>query len=236
MAVSNGLNPTFQGPVTSIDGFRTTGGYAAWINSTSSSVQSIKAHNHLTTSDTGNEFKGELINTTGTLFGIANVWDYTPTGATATPTSVEAIVNILTLPAGSTLTGGLFAGSQNSAITNGRLNGAAILEFGSAGVVGGTGTRTLVAHTAGLASLLHVTSGKEPVTGELSNIYCENGFGGTADNVIYVADSGSTTNLFNFEEATGLCAGGSVATQSGASTGSLVIKIGASTFKIPYFA
>jgi len=214
-----------------------------YCSGTGNTRQALKVHNHLTTSAIGGaEIKGEMITTTGSMYGVANIWDYTPTGATAGPTGVQAAVDNLTLPSGSTVTAGMFMGSQSSSVINGTLNGAAILEFGAVGVVAGAGTRTLVSHTAPLASLLQVTSGKEPATGELSNIYCENGFGGTADNVIYVADSAKTTNVLNFEEASGCvvntATGNSAFVPNNKGTftqaGQLRIKIGNDTFYIPY--
>ena len=199
-----------------------------YTNESGGTKQPLKIHSHLTTSSIGGaEFKGEMIKTTGTLFGTANIWDYTPTGGTAAPTSVEAAINNLTLPAGSTLTAGIFAGSQNSAITNGTLNGATVFEFGTLGVLDGTGTRTLVAHSAGLASILHVASGDEPATGELSSLYLASDYGGTVDNAIYIEDLNLTTNFLNLTTAGNsgfVTTGGTDCTASGATDPSFTLK------------
>ena len=199
-----------------------------YCNDTGKAVQTLKIHNHANTSEIGGaEFKGEFVNTTGTVDGVANHWSYTPTGATGAPDAVRAQINNMSLDAGNTMTAGWLVGSQNSTIVNGTLNGAAICEFGTLGVLDGTGTRTLVSHSAGLASVLHVAAGDEPATGELSNIFCSSDYGGTVDNLIYAEDHATTTNFLNLTTAgnTGfVTTGGTDCTASGATDPSFTIK------------
>jgi len=214
-----------------------------YCNDTGKAVQTLKIHNHANTSEIGGaEFKGEFVNTTGTVDGVANHWSYTPTGATAAPSAVRAQINNMSLDAGNTMTAGWLVGSQNSTIVNGTLNGAAICEFGTLGVLDGTGTRTLVSHSAGLASVLHVAAGDEPATGELDMLYLTSDYGGQVDNAIYINHSALTTNVLNFDEVAGCVVntytGNSnfVPNNKGTFTqeGQLKIKIGSSTYYIPY--
>lgn len=172
-----------------------------YANLTGMSATALKIHSHLTTAETAIEFKGELINTSGTVDGLASHWSYSPTGTTGAPDAVRAAIANMTLTAANTMTAGWIAGIQASTIISGTLNGAAICEFGVLGVLAGDGTRTLVAHSAGVASVLHVAAGDEPATGELSNFFASSDFGGTIDNLMYIEDHATTTNFLNMTTA-----------------------------------
>lgn len=205
-------------------------------NATGGSATLLKMHNHLTTAGVGSlEAKGEFINDTGLAYGTYVNYDYTPTSASVAPTDIEGSLSNIQLTAGKTMTAGNLVGFTGQAINSGTLNGAAILQAGVIGSVAGAGLTTEVSNIAGVVSSVGSTV-VNPTTGELSSYVATNLGTTVIDNLIKVIGNATTTNVFNFADATGCAAGGSVATQSGASTGSLVIKIGASTFKIPYFA
>lgn len=198
--------------------------------------QILKIHNHLTTSEIGGaEFKWELINTTGSLYGEYNEWAYTPTGATAWPSNFVGRLDYAKLTAANTMTAGNLVGARWQTGNAGTLNGATVTEIGVLGAVTGAGARTEVSHMAGVSSSV-AADVVNPTTGTLSSYLATNLGTTVIDNLICAVQNQFTTNVFSFADATGCCAGGSVATNSGASTGSLVIKIGASTYKIPYFS
>jgi hypothetical protein len=205
-----------------------------YTNETGSAVTKLKIHNHLTTAGVGGaEYKGETINTSGTFYGEYSDWQYTPTGATGAPTDIQSGIYNTTLTAANTMTAGNIAGLTGQFQNLGTLNGAS-LGAGLIGSVAGNGATTNISYLAGVCSSVGSTV-VNPTTGILANYIATNLGTTVVDSLMHVVGNATTTNVFTFADTTGCAAGGSVATQSGASTGSLVIKIGSDTFKIPYF-
>jgi len=198
-----------------------------YCNDTGKTATTLKIHNHATTAEIGSlEAKGELVNTTGTVDGIASHWSYTPTGATGAPDAVRASISNMTLPAANTMTAGTIAGSQSATITSGTLNGAAVNEYGILAALTGGGTRTLCAHCAAVHAAV-VSSVTNPTTGELSNILTSGNGVTTIDQTMFVSDHAHTTNFLNLGEAgnTGfVTTGGTDCTASAATDPSFTIK------------
>lgn len=204
-------------------------------NPTGASFTLLKMHNHSTTAGVGTmEAKGESVNDTGTFYGNYTNYDYTPTSASVAPTDIEGSLSNIRLTTGKTMTAGNLVGFTGQAINSGTLNGAGVVQAGVIGSLSGAGATTF-ANMAGVISSVGADV-VNPTSGELSSFIADNLGTTVIDNLIKVVGNATTTNVFNFADTTGCAAGGSVATQSGASTGSLVIKIGSSTYKIPYFA
>jgi hypothetical protein len=212
-----------------------------YTNETGSAATKLKIHNHSTTASIGSmEAKGEFVNDTGTLYGTYTNYDYTPTSASVAPTDVEGSLSNITLTAGKTMTAGNLVGFTGQAINSGVLDGAAILQAGVIGSVAGAGLTTQVSHIAGVCSSVG-SDVVNPTAGELSSYIATNLGTVVVDNLVKVVGNATTTNVFNFADATGCVAGGVVRTATADdvavdSAGSLIIKIGANTYKIPYFA
>ena len=190
----------------------------------------------------------------------------TVTQTSATPGTVKAITGIEVLPAalttgtvmgtkgevdipnsGTVATGTFLYGAQGK-ISSGT---GTTIDAGS-GYVGGvvgqlniSGATTTSGHIAPvIASIQDTTNSARPAVNAFYGELPTYGSGAKA-NAVLQGTGGVTTDLdfsgvhadFFAELASDTStAGGAVATQSGASTGSLLIKVGSSTYKIPYFS
>lgn len=213
-----------------------------YCNDTGKAAQTLKIHNHLTTSDIGGaEYKGELINTTGSLAGVYNTWSYSPTGDTGAPANVWGGINVMAVTTGDTVTAGNIVGTAGHVQLAGTLNGAAVVVVGASGVLSGAGANTLVSHMAGVASSLG-TGLVNPTTGILSYYLANSLSTVVVDNLMYVQGSAYVTNVLNLETQGGCDTqaytgnNNFVPNNKGTFTqcGQLRIVINASTYYIPY--
>jgi len=205
-------------------------------NVTSSSAPTLKLHNHLTTSDIANEFKGELVNTTGTVVGSGNYWSYQPTGGAGTPDGVSANNNAMAIAGSMTLTTGAITGVTGEVQLQGTLNGAAVSVAGLSGVLSGAGANTLVGTMAGVASYMG-TGLINPTTGTLSHFQGASAGTVVIDNVINLLGSEYITNFASFNSAaTDKCIEASVAEPAGNTTHALRILIAGVEGYIPVYA
>jgi hypothetical protein len=138
----------------------------------------IKAHAHSCTAEYANEFKGEFLNTSGTMDGIASHYIMQTTGNTGTGV-MRSILGVASLPAGVAITGTSAAGSWISGggfaadvAATATLNGTAVRATGLFGkvssAVGANMTSCkqvsaatfisslLVAPSSGIASIVHL--------------------------------------------------------------------------------
>jgi hypothetical protein len=213
-----------------------------YCNDTGKAAQTLKIHNHLTTSDIGGaEYKGELINTTGSLAGVYNTWSYSPTGDTGAPDNVWGEINVMAVTTGDTVTAGNIAGTVGHVQLAGTLNGAAVTAIGVQGVLSGAGANTLVSNMAGVASSMS-TGLVNPTTGQLSYWLSNSLSTVVVDNLMYALQAQYITNVLNLD-AQGGCdtqayTGNSAfaPNNKGSFTqcGQLRIVIGASTYYVPY--
>jgi len=213
-----------------------------YCNDTGKAAQTLKIHNHLTTSDIGGaEYKGELINTTGSLAGVYNTWSYSPTGDTGAPTNVWGDINVMAVTAGDTVTAGNIVGTAGHVQLAGTLNGGTVTAIGAQGVLSGAGANTLVLNMAGVASSLG-TGLVNPTTGILSYYLANSLSTVVVDNLMYALQAQYITNVLNLDVQGGCdtqaYTGNSsfIPNNKGTFTqcGQLRIVIGASTYYIPY--
>jgi hypothetical protein len=155
----------------------TLSGYVS-ITGTSGDARTIKAHAHSSTGEYANEFKGEFVNATGTMDGIASHYIMQTTGNTGTGV-MRSILGVAYLPAGVAITGTSAAGSWISGggfatevATTATLNGTAVRATGMfakvSSAVGSNMTACkqvsagtfisslLVAPSAGIPSIIHL--------------------------------------------------------------------------------
>jgi hypothetical protein len=218
---------------------KTTG--TIYTNDTSSSVPTLKMHNHLTTSGVANEFKGEFINTSGTMDGIASHWHLSAnsTGVMRSMIGVSYLDPGITLSgtsaAGSWISGGLFSTILDSTSI---LNGTAVVAYGSYSEVTSAidSTLTTVAHTAAICGYSKLLT--KPTTGECSILHLAQAAGATTVNqAIYLTGTATTDTLITFDvAAAGKAIETNTAVPDGATSYCIHIKIGNVDGYIPVFA
>jgi len=95
------------------NGVTSTNSFSSYLNITGiegGDARTIKAHSHLSTGGYANEFKGEFVNASSTMDGIAAHYIMQTTGNTGTGV-MRSIIATATLPAGVAITGSSAAGS-----------------------------------------------------------------------------------------------------------------------------
>jgi hypothetical protein len=153
-------------------------GYLGITGTAAGDARTIKAHAHSSTGEYANEFKGEFVNASGTMDGIASHYIMQTTGNTGTGV-MRSILGVAYLPAGVAITGASAAGSWISGggfaadiATTATLNGTAVRATGifakisSAAASNMTACKQvsaatfisalLVAPSAGIASIVHL--------------------------------------------------------------------------------
>lgn len=169
-------------------------GYLNITGTANADARTIKAHAHSSTGGYANEFKGEFLNASGTMDGIAAHYIMQTTGNTGTGV-MRSILGVAYLPAGVAITGTSAAGSWISGggfatdiATTATLNGTAVRATGMfskiSSAVGSNMTSCkqvsagtfisalLVAPTAGIASIIHLAQ-EATGTALASAIYLE---------------------------------------------------------------
>lgn len=209
-------------------------GSQLYSNLTGTAYTVLKIHNHATTAEIGGaEFKGELINTTGSLYGVYGTWNYSPTGLTGTPTNVSASINVMAITAGHTVTTGNIYGVEGHAQLAGTLNGASVNVIGVNGVLSGAGANTQVLHMAGVASSMS-TGLVNPTTGTLSYYLANSLSTVVVDNLICSLQSQYVTNFASFD-AVGGCLFENAAIPAVNTSHALRIALGGTSLYIPVF-
>ena len=195
----------------------------------------LKIHNHATTAEIGGaEFKGELVNATGAVYGVYNTWNYSPTGLTGTSANVSAEINVMAITTGHTVTAGNIYGMEAHVQLAGTLNGAAVNAIGVNGVLSGAGANTLVLHMAGVASSMS-TGLVNPTTGTLSYYLANSLSTVVVDNLICSLQAQYVTNFVSFDAAGG-CVFANVAITAVNTSHALRILIGGVNHYIPVFS
>ena len=215
-------------------------GSQLYANLTGTDYTILKIHNHSTTAEIGGaEFKGELVNASGAVYGVYNTWNYSPTGLTGTSDNVSAAINVMAITTGHTVTAGNIYGLEAHVQLAGTLNGAAVNAIGVNGVLSGAGANTEVLHMAGVASSMS-TGLVNPTTGTLSYYLANSLSTVVVDNLICSLQSQYVTTFVSFDAAaSGKAIETSVvAVGSGSANTShaLHIKIGAADGYIPVYA
>ena len=141
-------------------------------------ARTLKAHSHSSTGGYANEFKGEFVNTSSTMDGIAAHYTMQTTGNTGTGV-MRSILGVAYLPAGVAITGSSATGSwisgggfATNVATTATLNGTAVRATGVfakvSSAIGSNMTSCkqvsaatfisalLVAPTDGIASIVHL--------------------------------------------------------------------------------
>uniref|UniRef100_A0A6M3JF92 Uncharacterized protein n=1 Tax=viral metagenome TaxID=1070528 RepID=A0A6M3JF92_9ZZZZ len=197
----------------------------------------LKIHNHATTAEIGGaEFKGELVNASGAVYGVYNTWNYSPTGLTGTSVNVSAAINVMAITTGHTVTAGNIYGMEAHVQLAGTLNGAAVNAIGVNGVLSGAGANTLVLHMAGVASSMS-TGLVNPTTGTLSYYLANSLSTVVVDNLICSLQAQYVTNFVSFDAAaTDKCVEESAATPAGDTTHAIRVLIGGVAGYIPVYA
>jgi hypothetical protein len=204
-------------------------------NLTGATFTVLKIHNHLTTADIGGaEFKGELINAATAVYGVYNTWNYSPTGLTGTSANVSALINVMAITVGHTVTAGNIYGSESHVQLAGTLNGAAVNVIGVNGVLSGAGANTLVLHMAGVASSMS-TGLVNPTTGTLSYFLANSLSTVVVDNLICSLQAQYVTNFVSFDAAGG-CVFTNAEVCAVATSHALRILIGGVAHYIPVFS
>ena len=209
-------------------------GSQLYSNLTSTAYTILKIHNHSTTAAIGGaEFKGELVNASGAVWGVYNTWNYSPTGLTGTSANISASTNVMAITALHTVTAGNIYGLEAHAQLAGTLNGAAVNAIGINGVLSGAGANTLVSHMAGVASSMG-TGLVNPTTGTLSYYLANSMSTVVVDNLICSLQSQYVTNFVSFD-AVGGCIVANAAVTAVNTAYALTIKVAGTTAYIPVY-
>jgi hypothetical protein len=170
-----------------------------YTNATGLATATLKMHSHLNTSGVANEFKGEFINTSGTMDGIASHWSMNASGTGV----MRAVIGVSYLPAGVTLSGtsaaanwvsgGLFAADVAGTAV---LNGTAVIFNALCGKVSSAinSTMTAVKHTSALYGISALLT--KPVSGECSILHLAQEAGATCVNQAIYIEGGATVDAF----------------------------------------
>lgn len=208
-----------------------------YYNDTGRTTQTLKIHSHLNTSEIGAaEFKGEFINTTGTVEGVVSTWSYQPTGGTGSPTGVTASTNVLAIAPTFTVNAGNIYALTGEVQLQGTLNGATVNVAGVIGILSGNGANTEVLHMAGVQSAMS-TGLVNPTTGTLSHFLANSTSTVVIDNLLCMQDSEYITNFASFNSAaTDKCIEANSGTPAGAVSHMIRVIIGGVPAYIPAYA
>jgi len=209
-------------------------GSQLYSNLTGTAYTILKIHNHATTAEIGGaEYKGELVNASGAVYGVYNTWNYSPTGLTGTSANVSAEINVMAITTGHTVTAGNIYGMEAHVQLAGTLNGAAVNAIGVNGVLSGAGANTLVLHMAGVASSMS-TGLVNPTTGTLSYYLANSLSTVVVDNLICSLQSQYVTNFVSFD-AVGGCIFANVAITAVNTAYALKINVAGTDAYIPVY-
>ena len=198
----------------------------------------LKIHNHDTTASIGGaEFKGDLVNAATAVYGVYNDWAYEPTGLTGTAANVSAMISVVRITAGYTITAGNIYGLEAHAQLLGTLNGSQVNAIGVNGVLSGAGANTVVLHMAGIASSMS-TGLVNPTTGTLSYYLANSLSTVVVDNLLCMYGASQyTTNFVSFNAAaTDKCVEVNSGTPSGAISHVIRVTVGGTPGYIPVYA
>lgn len=189
----SGTNVDFITALTST-GVKSTGQF--YVNDTGKTAQTLKIHNHLTTSGIGSyEGKADTVNTSGAFYGL---WQDANLMATGTA-SATAILGVATVATGVTITGGTIIGTYGQARADGTVAGSSFL----------TGLYGLIEASAAITAS-HVCSAwldshqANAVTGSHQLLYMTNNGAATMDEAIYLYGGDKITNLFTLDTCGGM--------------------------------
>lgn len=171
-----------------------------YFNDSGKTAQTLKIHNHTTTSTEIGSYEGksDTNKTSGAFYGL---WQDANLNVTGTG-SATAILGVAINASGATNTGGTIIGTYGQARSDGTMAGSAFM----------TGLYGLIeASTATTAS--HVTSAwldshqAEAVTGSHQLLYMTNNGAATMDEAIYVYGGNKISSLMELNTVTGMVTG-----------------------------
>lgn len=173
-----------------------TGQY--YVNDTGKTAQSLKIHNHATTSTGIGSYEGKS-DTNKTSGAFVGLWQDANLNVTGT-TSSTAILGVATVVAGATITGGTVIGTYGQARADGTVAGSSFL----AGLYG------LVEEGGGAITASHVCSAwldshrNTAVTGSHQLLYMTNNGTATMDEAIYIYGGDKISNLMELNTVSGM--------------------------------
>lgn len=165
-------------------------------NDTSSTVGSLKIHNHLTTAEYNTQLRSEFIGTSGTHWGIDSETHLNANGTA----SIRGIQGVAKLSTGFTSTAGTLIGSYGQARADGTFNASGGFLVGSYGLIEASAAIT-ASHVASIWADSHQAN---TVTGEHELIYASNNGAATMDSVMYVYGGDKVTNLLKLNTVSGM--------------------------------
>lgn len=171
-----------------------------YFNDSAKTAQTLKIHNHTTTSTGIGSYEGKS-DTNRTSGAFTGLWQDANLNVTGTG-SATAILGVATNASGATNTGGTLIGTYGQARSDGTMAGKAFM----------TGLYGLIeASTATTAS--HVTSAwldshqAEAVTGSHQLLYMTNNGAATMDEAIYIYGGNHISSLVTLDTVTGMVTG-----------------------------
>lgn len=216
--------------VNGVEVFTTAGkvtGQLYW-NDSGKAAQSLKVHNHLTTSGIGSyEGKSDTTKTSGAFYGL---WQDANLMATGT-TSATAVLGVATVASGKTITGGTLIGTYGQARADGTMAGSGFM----AGLYG------LVEEGGGAITASHVCSAwldshrNTAVTGNHELLYMTNNGSATMDSAIYLYAGDKITNFLVTDTASGMVATRATPNQTATCDGALKVVFEGKTLYIPAY-
>ncbi|MCK9598756.1 MAG: hypothetical protein M0R06_06950 [Sphaerochaeta sp.] len=175
-----------------------------YFNDTAKTAQTLKVHNHATTTTEIGSYEGKS-DTSKTSGAFTGLWQDANLNETGTG-SATAILGVATNVAGATNTGGTLIGTYGQARSDGTMAGSAFMT-GLYGLIEAS-TATTASHVASAWLDSHQA---EAVTGSHQLLYMTNNGAATMDEAQYLYCGDKITSYASFDTCSGMVAGPSTA-------------------------